>query len=214
MRPLLLENLLLKRQASVVDPKDIIAIRRHFEVKASEDAETIRNLVRELVEERKRAAPTITNNNINNINIQLITYGNEPKPPFEVVHKLLQVPSDSIAKYLELKHFGDATTSNMRINKRRPGVLEVYERDRVTGDSSWVKRAKREAIDCLIDRTKNELVDDFYADRVPRWRRWAELLTTNYTEPGSKKNQKIARKELAVRVENSLRVQKSPANPY
>jgi len=186
-----------------------------IEAKASVDAQTISDLQARLEELRKN--PPVQNvhhvqmqnvqmQNVQNININMITYGNEPPPSREDVMRILQdAPTESIPRFLQLKHFNDASTANLRINKRRPGILERYETDRVTRSNAWVKRGKREALEDLIERTREELVGNFHADRVPRWQRWDKFITGEHKDDaGRKKKQKIARKELAVRVEGVL----------
>ena len=173
--------------------------------KVSADAETIRNLEIRLDELRQNPLVQNVQNVQNNVTIQLFAYGNEPSPTREDVMRILHgAPAESIPRFLQLKHFRYAKTSNLRIDKRRPGVLERYETDRVSGCNSWVKRAKRDAIEKLINCARDELVDDFHADLVPRWQSWDDFITGDHKDVGRKKNQMLARKELAVRVEGVI----------
>ena len=111
----------------------------------------------------------VTNNLTNNINI--IAYGHEPTPDLKDVLSLLRPPEESVARYIELKHFSRPETSNMRISNKRSKTMQVVEED-VNRRLRWREKDRKATIEKLVEHNLEELVDVHGAEKVFLWKSW------------------------------------------
>lgn len=134
----------------------------------------ITRLTEELAAERSR--PMITNNNTTNnttnVHVNLVAYGEEALPPWEEVLRVLRPANRSISRYLELKHFGQPSTSNLRITNRRGASMQVVE-EAPDGRKRWGERDKKRTLDELAQTGLSELEDHYEAHKkVQVWNAW------------------------------------------
>lgn len=115
---------------------------------------------------------TITNNNICIVN-NIYPYSKEPTiVPDSVVQSLLHKPSESVPRFVQLKHFtGPLWARNIHLPNRRGNTVRVIERDASSG-LHWVHRDRKTVLDELFERHVEELRDNYGADRVTKWREW------------------------------------------
>jgi hypothetical protein len=136
----------------------------------------IERLSLELAAERDK--PKIINHigSITN-NVNLVAFGNEPIPTrAEVLRSgILNAPERTIARYIEMKHFCNAETANLRLTNKRARTMQVVEED-MSRDLRWTERDKAEMIDTLAVRNMEELVDVHEARRHSNWGRWYDAL--------------------------------------
>lgn len=135
---------------------------------ANKEAEINRLLTEHLAESRMQGRPT-TINNFNHINI--VAFGDEPIPNTTEVLKILYPPEDSVTKYIELKHFRDPSTSNVRIRNKRSKTIQVLQHD-VNRRLRWTERDRKQTIERIVDDNMVELTEKHGASNVARWRRW------------------------------------------
>ena len=121
-------------------------------------------------EELARRSTTINvTNNLTNINI--IAYGQEPTPNLKDVLPLLRPPEESVARYIELKHFSRPETSNMRISNKRSKTMQVVEED-VNRRLRWREKDRKATIEKLVEQNLEELVDLHGAEQIFLWKNW------------------------------------------
>ena len=134
----------------------------------------IERLSLELAAERDK--PKIIIGSITNT-VNLVAFGNEPIPTrAEVLRSgILNAPERSIARYIEMKHFCNAETANLRLTNKRARTMQVVEED-MSRDLRWTERDKAEMIDTLAVRNMEELVDVHEARRHSKWGRWYDAL--------------------------------------
>ena len=122
------------------------------------------------IEELERRGTTINvTNNLTNINI--IAYGQEPTPNLKDVLPLLRPPEESVARYIELKHFSRPETSNMRISNKRSKTMQVVEED-VNRRLRWREKDRKATIEKLVEQNLEELVDLHGAEQIFLWKNW------------------------------------------
>tara|TARA_B110001450_G_scaffold240178_1_gene248705 strand:- start:425 stop:880 length:456 start_codon:yes stop_codon:yes gene_type:complete len=78
------------------------------------------------LDESRNARPNVHNNNVT---VNVLAYGQEPLPSMEEVLAILKPPENSVAKYIELKHFRRVETANLRIRNKRSRTMQVVEED-------------------------------------------------------------------------------------
>ena len=145
--------------------------------------EEIQRLAAELAAEREKPKVVnhITNHNnngsITNNNVHLVAFGSEPIPTrAEVLRSgILNAPERSIARYIEMKHFRNAETANLRLTNKRARTMQVVEED-MSRELRWTERDKADMIDTLAVRNMEELVDVHEARRHSKWGRWYDAL--------------------------------------
>ena len=92
----------------------------------------------------------------------------------ERVHQLLATvtPSDSVPKFVQLKHFcGPMASRNIYLPNRRGNTVLVVE---AVGDGQlrWVHRDRKGVVDDMLERNLDELCRSYNADQVIPWRQW------------------------------------------
>lgn len=135
------------------------------------------------------------NNNVNNVNI-IIPFGHEKMLDRSRVLPLLRRPSESVPKYIQMKHFNAEGVGNVRIPNVRGNMIEVMEED-ANGWRKWVKKNKQQIICDLTSLNLDELVDKFGAESIAVWKMWYD--NTGLSKDGYDKTREW--KELVKKVE-------------
>ena len=124
--------------------------------------------------EEARAARPVQNVN-NNVTINILPYGQEQPPSTADVRSILQhLPgTDSISRYIEMKHFRNPESANIRITNKRGRIMQVVEED---GQKRrrWVDRDRTEMLSAITEKSLEELLNDFDAEKYRRWNIWYE----------------------------------------
>ena len=158
---------LLRHQATCVQQR----LSDETETLRSQNA-SLRKEVDRLVAEndalRRRGGPTIVTNNVT---INVVAYGSEPLPSSSDVQRLLRPPENSLARYIELKHFMRPETANMRITNRRAKTMQVARLD-VANQLRWTETDRNAMLDQLVECNLEELTEVHKAGRVPVWGDW------------------------------------------
>ena len=124
-------------------------------------------MTKEIEELRQR--PTTVHNY--DINVNILAHGQEPLPDTRDVLSLLRPPEESVARYIELKHFSRPETSNMRISNKRSKTMQVVEED-VNRRLRWREKDRKATIEKLVEHNLEELVDVHGAEKVFLWKSW------------------------------------------
>jgi hypothetical protein len=119
------------------------------------------------------ARTTMINNSItiNDSVINLCAYGEEPLPDRQEVRALLRQPESSITRYVQMKHFRQAETSNMRISNKKSRTMQVIEKD-ANDQLRWMEKDKKRMIEKIVEDNLEELVDTHGASNVANWKNW------------------------------------------
>ena len=174
------------------------------------EAESLRAQVCELqgrLDEARNARPTqnVTNQNVT---INIVPYGREaPLTNTQVRSILSSIPSESVSKYIELKHFGKPEHSNIRIPNKRGRTLQVVEEDKDGKRRRWVDKDRKEMLSAITDASLEELIDRFDAEKYKEWNDWFE--SSGLKDEGYDKTD--AFKEIMKKVENVITSQ-NPSN--
>ena len=144
---------------------------RRIGARGDESAQQLARARRDVSNLRARKN-TITNNNICIVN-NIYPYSKEPAVvPDSVVQSLLHKPSESVPRFVQLKHFtGPLWARNIHLPNRRGNTVRVIERDDTSG-LHWVHRDRKTVLDELFERHVEELRDNYGADSVTKWREW------------------------------------------
>ena len=148
-------------------------VARPFAVRAIQLSEENRGLrldvsrlTAEVVELRRRPT-TIVNNGV----INVVAYGHEPKPDTRDVLPILRPPERSVTRYIEMKHFRNPSTANMRISNKRMRTMQVVEED-ASHRLRWTEKDKKRMIDRMLEDNLEELIATHGAERVASWKQW------------------------------------------
>ena len=159
------------------------------------------------LDEARNARPTqnVTNQNVT---INIVPYGREaPLTNTQVRSILSSIPSESVSKYIELKHFGKPEHSNIRIPNKRGRTLQVVEEDKDGKRRRWVDKDRKEMLSAITDASLEELIDRFDAEKYKEWNDWFE--SSGLKDEGYDKTD--AFKEIMKKVENVITSQ-NPSN--
>ena len=154
------------------------------------------------LDESRNARPNMNNN----VTINIVPYGHEARLTNEQVRQILSIPSESVPKYIEMKHFHRPETSNIRITNKRGRTLQVVEEDS-NKRLRWVDKDRREMLAAITDASLDELIDQFDAEKYKSWNDWFE--TSGLKDEGYDKTE--AFNEIMKKVENIITSQ-SPKN--
>jgi hypothetical protein len=131
--------------------------------------------------EELRARPVV-NTTVNANTVTAVTavtvvcpYGQEDAPAYDEVGQVLQtlLPSDSVPRYVQMKHFRRPETANIRIPNKRGRTLQVVEQDEMHR-RKWVDRDRKEMLFAITNASLDELVERFNAEKYHAWNRWFE----------------------------------------
>ena len=109
------------------------------------------------------------NNNVNIINI--VPFGKEPMPDTKEILDLLNKPESSLSRYIELKHFREPNTANVRLSSKRAKTMQVLEKD-VNEQLRWIEKDKAAMLEDIAEKNIEELVDTHNAEQNDRWKQW------------------------------------------
>ena len=187
---------------AVKDERDILRTR-------CEEYESELNLLRKQVDvlqgrldEARKARPN------QNVTINIVPYGQEaPLTNTQVRSILSSIPSESVSRYVELKHFGKPEHSNIRIPNKRGRTLQVVEEDKDGKRRRWVDKDRKEMLSAITDASLEELIDRFDAEKYKEWNDWFE--SSGLKDEGYDKTE--AFKEIMKKVENVITSQ-NPSN--
>lgn len=119
-----------------------------------------------------RARPTTVQNTIvNNGVINVLAYGQEPTPETRNVLRILLPAEESIARYIEMKHFCNQRTSNLRISNKRARTMQIVEMD-ASKRLRWTEKDKKRMLEKIVEDNIEELVDTHGAEQVASWKHW------------------------------------------
>ena len=119
-----------------------------------------------------RKSCTVKNKVKKNINIiNIVPFGAEPMPDTKEILDLLNKPESSLSRYIELKHFREPGTANVRLASKRAKTMQVLEKD-VNEQLRWTEKDKANMLEDIAEKNIEELVDKHQAERNERWRRW------------------------------------------
>lgn len=120
------------------------------------------------LDESRNARPNVQNNNVT---VNILAYGEEPLPSVEEVLAILKPPENSVAKYIELKHFRRPETANLRIRNKRFRTMQVVEED-TSKRLRWTEKDRKKMIEQMVEANLDELIETHGAERVASWRNW------------------------------------------
>jgi hypothetical protein len=148
-------------------------VARPFALRAMQLAEENRGLCLEVsrltaeIAELRRRPTTIVNNGV----INVVAYGHEPKPDTRDVLPILRPPERSVTRYIEMKHFRNPSTANMRISNKRMRTMQVVEED-ASRRLRWTEKDRKQMIDRMLEDNLEELIAAHGAERVASWKQW------------------------------------------
>lgn len=108
---------------------------------------------------------------VNNFQIVVFAFGKEPDPPKDKVWRLLDVPVNSVPKYIEARYFSKPETRCIRWPNLRDSTVIV----RVEGPSGLQKeehRDRKRFCSDLTDQAIEHLIDKYDAVTHTRWNEW------------------------------------------
>ena len=151
---------LLKREVETL--RNVAARDQREKTQLKEEIASLRGRL----QEARNARPTITNNNT-----IVLALGKEPLPSATDVMGILRPPERSVARYIELKHFAQPETCNVRITNKRARTLQVVA---VDGSNTlrWTEREKKHVIEELVEVSLDELASAHGAKKVAAWEYW------------------------------------------
>ena len=120
------------------------------------------------LDESRKARPNVQNN----MTINILPYGREVPLSIEEVKPLMRLPSESVPRYVEMKHFQRPETANIRIPNKRGRTIEVVEEDKDGKRRRWVDR--QEILSQITDASLDELIEHFNAGNDIMWNHWFE----------------------------------------
>ena len=137
----------------------------------AQQCEQIAELNGRLHEARKtRTVKNVKNNNNVNI-INIVPFGKEPMPNTKEILDLLNKPESSLSRYIEMKHFREPNTANVRLSSKRAKTMQVLEKD-VNEQLRWIEKDKAQMLEDIAEKNIEELVDTHNAERNERWKQW------------------------------------------
>lgn len=110
----------------------------------------------------------------NNVTINIVPYGQEePLSSAQVQSILSRLPSESVPRYIEMKHFSKPENANIRITNKRGRILQVVQED---GNKRrrWVDRDRIDMLSAITEQSFEELIDQFDAEKYKNWNQWYE----------------------------------------
>ena len=124
------------------------------------------------LDEARKSRPvknSVKNNN--NVIINVVPFGKEPMPDTQEILDLLNKPESSLSRYIEMKHFRQPSTANVRLSSKRAKTMQVLEKD-VNEQLRWIDKDKVEMLEDIAEKSIEELVDAHHAEQNDRWRQW------------------------------------------
>ena len=128
------------------------------------------------LDEARKCRP-VKNSVKNNVIINVVPFGKEPMPDTKEVLDLLNKPESSLSRYIEMKHFRQPSTANVRLTSKRAKTVQVLEKD-VNEQLRWIEKDKAEMLEDMAEKNIEELVDAHHAEQNDRWRQWYSTCPT------------------------------------
>ena len=125
------------------------------------------------LDEARKSRPK--NNNNNNITINILPFGKEPIPDTKEILDLLNKPESSLSRYIEMKHFREPSTANVRLSSKRAKTMQVLQKD-VNEQLRWIEKDKAAMLEDIAEKNIEELVDTHNAERNDRWKQWYSMM--------------------------------------
>ena len=173
-----LKNNMKRHKTSCVAREFVIRIQ-----KLEKELESKNSDIQDLREQIRRLSsrPTTINYTNNVKNEFVFAFGNEPVPSTADVFKILYPPQTSVVKYIEMKHFIDPKTTNVRIRNKRSKTIQVWEAD-MSHTLRWAEKDRKETIERIVDDNLVELSEKHGASKMERWCRWYK--SSGLQDPG------------------------------
>lgn len=156
------------------------------------------------LEEARNARPNV-NNVHNNVTINILPFGQEVPLSIEEVKPLMRIPSESVPRYIEMKHFRRPETANIRIPNKRGRTIQVVEEDRNGKRRRWVDKDRKELLSQLTDTSLDELLEHYNAGNDVMWNHWFKNSRLN--DEGYDKTETF--REIVRKVENVITSQRA-----
>ena len=115
----------------------------------------------------------VKNNNFNIINI--VPFGTEPMPDTKEILDILNKPESSLSRYIELKHFREPNTANVRLSSKRAKTMQVLQKD-MNEQLRWIEKDKAAMLEDIAEKNIEELVDTHNAEQNDRWKQWYSMM--------------------------------------
>lgn len=151
------------------------------------------------LEEARSARPNVNNN----VTINIIPFGEEVRLPMEAVKPLMRSPSESVPRYIEMKHFRHRETANIRIPNKRGRTIQVVEQN--SNGKRWVDKDRKEMLSQLTDTSLDELIEYYDAEKDVMWNNWFKKSRLN--DDGYDKTDTF--REIVRKVENVITSQRA-----
>ena len=179
-----LQSELLTRIEELKEKNDIIANKDAIIARKDETIEDLAKLAK-----HPRTIHKTINHDHRKIILNVHPYRGEPieaLPSRSEVRKLLRFPTESVPKFVQLKHFANNQNRNIRLPNRRGNTVQVAQMR--NGELKWIHRDRKEVVDELLEENIDMLMDVYEADQVDGWNRWYR--ETGLCDPSevSKKN--------------------------
>ena len=164
----LIESLRTTRK-SLIEAQAMISQRDIALIDSRREVEHLRKKL-----QRREATSRITNVRDCNICIYNSVYPHSKEGillPQAIVDPLLRTPSESVPRFIQLKHFtGPNIARNIHLPNRRGNTIQVVEE--CDGVLRWVHRDRKTTLDTLFERHLNELRNVYGAESVETWMQW------------------------------------------
>ena len=152
------------------------------------------------LDESRKARP-----NVQNMTINILPYGQEVPLTMEQVRPLMNLPSESVPRYVEMKHFQRPETANIRIPNKRGRTIQVVEEDKDGKRRRWVDKDRQEILSKITDASLDELIEHYNAGNDVLWNKWFE--NNGLKDEGYDKTETF--RQLVRKVENVITSQRS-----
>ena len=118
---------------------------------------------------------------------------------------MLNLPSESVPRYVEMKHFQRPETANIRIPNKRGRTIQVVEEDKDGKRRRWVDKDRQEILSKITDASLDELIEHYNAGNDVLWNKWFE--NNGLKDEGYDKTETF--RQLVRKVENVITSQRS-----
>lgn len=101
----------------------------------------------------------------------IIPFGLEPHVCAKEVKAILSQPTTSVSKYIELRHFKNKETGNIRIPNKRGNTCQVVK-DSENNKKRWVEQDKKGQLINITESALDELRERYQAEKISIWKNW------------------------------------------
>lgn len=129
--------------------------------------------LRARIEELERNPKVV--NNYNNFIVNILPFSEELTLSQAEIKSLLEPASESVPKYVKLKHFTYGH-GNVKIPNKSQNRIQVFSE--INGQKTWVTRDKKTVIDEITGNSIHELADKYKACELSQtWKNWVHQYT-------------------------------------